>query len=389
MKHIYMTLIACTLLVLTGCNRVNEEDSNFENVVYVENAKNTNTEQLTLETTTQALEKVIQAALALPTDHDVYIRFKADTTLVDFYNKTSAATTEPLPGDLFELSATDAVITAGNVLSSEITVRFKDLNTLPRNRMFLLPVTIEAADGVAILNGARTIYYVLRKGAAINVVPDLTANYIDLPSLQNSTVLDNLTQFTMEGLLRPAELPDRPKTFMGIEGYCLLRIGDVSPLLPNQLQLAGPSNYNTGLYMTAKKWHHVAVTFDVPARTIIVYLDGEEVSRTTSAPSYTGNVVSLGQGCTNSNDFYIGRSYDNARYFPGYMSELRIWNIIRTQEEIKANMYGVLPDTPGLMAYWKMNEGSGRNIRDHSGHGLDGVANENLVWIPVELPATD
>ena len=233
------------------------------------------------------------------------------------------------------------------------------------------------------------MYYILRKGAAITTVANMTENYIDFQSMQTSTVLDSLSEITFEGLLRPTDLPNSPKTFLGIEGYCLLRIGDVPPLGANQLQFAGPGNYNTGLYMTANKWHHVAFTYDIPGREIIVYLDGEEVSRTTAAPSFAsdGNVVNLGRGRPADKDaFYVGRSYDNTRYFRGDMSEVRVWNVIRTPEEIAANMYGVEPDTPGLMAYWKMDEGSGRTIRDHSGHGLEGTAVNNVTWRTVELP---
>lgn len=58
-------------------------------------------------------------------------------------------------------------------------------------------------------------------------------------------------------------------------------------------------------------------------------------------------------------DFHIGYSYEPGREMDGMISECRIWNVVRTQDEIKDNFYDVDPKTPGLLGYWKFNEGSG------------------------------
>lgn len=72
----------------------------------------------------------------------------------------------------------------------------------------------------------------------------------------------------------------------------------------------------------------------------------------------------------------------------GEICEVRIWNVVRTQEEIYKNMYDVDPQTPGLCAYWKFNDGKGHNTaKDFTGNGNDAVAYANAVWPDgIEVP---
>ena len=40
-------------------------------------------------------------------------------------------------------------------------------------------------------------------------------------------------------------------------------------------------------------------------------------------------------------------------------SECRLWSVARTQSQIKFNMYRVNPESEGLLAYWRFDEGEG------------------------------
>ena len=88
--------------------------------------------------------------------------------------------------------------------------------------------------------------------------------------------------------------------------------------------------------------------------------------------------------------FKIGHSYGEpenmTRQLNGEICEVRIWNVIRSQEEIYKNMYDVDPQTTGLKAYWKFNEGTGSAIKDHTGNGNDITASGAPTWVNVELP---
>ena len=69
------------------------------------------------------------------------------------------------------------------------------------------------------------------------------------------------------------------------------------------------------------------------------------------------------------------------RPFYGYMSEVRLWNVARTENQIKQNMLNVDPNSDGLAAYYKLNgtdplkSGGTCYVKDASPNGMDGLAN--------------
>ena len=64
-----------------------------------------------------------------------------------------------------------------------------------------------------------------------------------------------------------------------------------------------------------------------------------------------------------------------------------MWNRVLTEEEINQpfQAYSVEPDSPGLVAYWKLDEGSGNLFHDYA-NGYDLKCNAAPGWIPVALP---
>lgn len=77
---------------------------------------------------------------------------------------------------------------------------------------------------------------------------------------------------------------------------------------------------------------------------------------------------------------YTGNGYHlgNTMY-----SEMRLWNKARTQKEILNNMYACDPATPGLVFYFKFNEGEGSLFHDATGNGYDVSTDGGVepVWI--------
>lgn len=100
---------------------------------------------------------------------------------------------------------------------------------------------------------------------------------------------------------------------------------------------------NEGKLLQPSEWYHVAVTYN-----------------------------------TEDFMFKIGHSYGEpenmTRQLNGEICEVRIWNVIRSQEEIYKNMYDVDPQTTGLKAYWKFNEGKGDIAKDYTENGNDAKA---------------
>mgnify|MGYP002533448646 CR=1 FL=1 len=121
----------------------------------------------------------------------------------------------------------------------------------------------------------------------------------------------------------------------------------------------------------------------------VVYINGE-VALDKSGNSFSA--INLGQPKNDAQGkahyFNIGYSYASGRELHGEICECRIWNVVRTQEEIASHVYEVDPASEGLVAYWKFDEGTGDTIRDQTGNGNNGTADSPLKWTEVSLPET-
>jgi regulation of enolase protein 1 (concanavalin A-like superfamily) len=75
-------------------------------------------------------------------------------------------------------------------------------------------------------------------------------------------------------------------------------------------------------------WQHVAVTIDADAGTIILYYNGEELARNTTA-------ILLPKDLGNTTNNWLGRSHDPENsYYLGSMDDFRIYNYALTADEI-------------------------------------------------------
>ena len=121
------------------------------------------------------------------------------------------------------------------------------------------------------------------------------------------------------------------------------------------------------------KWYHIAVTEDGSGNANI-YIDGVLVA---SGPvSVPGNV--------DRSYAYIGKSlYSADQYFNGSMDDIRIWDVARTQTEIRQDMFNELTGREsGLIAYYNLNEGSGTIATNwQSFGGYDGTLVNNPTWV--------
>ncbi len=153
----------------------------------------------------------------------------------------------------------------------------------------------------------------------------------------------------------------------------VIRIGDNQNISFDGLQ--SPTNS-----LTANTWHHVAGV--VNSGVCYIYIDGS--LKTSSSSGYL--VTSA-----NSDPLCIGVDY-TTRFFDGLIDEVRIWNDARTVTEINNNKNIELTGSEsGLVAYYKMSNGSGTTLTDNTGNGHTGtitgatwtVAND--LSLPVEL----
>lgn len=360
------------MLLVGGC----QNDGSFDNKLYIKS--DTKVGEILFTGAEADQERVLQSELAMPAEQDIRIMYKADISLVNTYNEAYYETAELLPAENYEWIEPEALIHVGTVLSTEARILFKGFSSLNREKVYVLPVTI-ADTNIDVLKSARTYYYVVRGASLINVVGDIDENYLSV-NWTNPAVCNNLSQVTMEALIRVRNFDKMISTVMGIEGSFLIRIGDAN-FPSNQIQIATNrgnfpgSDVNKGLPLN--EWVHVAFTYNTSDGEAIIYVNGRKQSEgTLTVPS-----VNLG-----NSGFYIGRSYDDNRWLAGEISECRIWNVVRTPQEIADNPYYVDPESEGLVAYWKFDEGAGNTVMDHSGNGNNAVSNNPLKWTPVKLP---
>lgn len=113
-------------------------------------------------------------------------------------------------------------------------------------------------------------------------------------------------------------------------------------------------------------WRKVSVTYDPATSTLRMWIDGtEQAVSSTVAPS--------GPLADNSgDDLIIGNSADLARDFEGDIDELSLWNVVRSDGDIEGGVESPLSgDEPGLVAYWRMNDGNGEVASDETSGGHD------------------
>ena len=147
----------------------------------------------------------------------------------------------------------------------------------------------------------------------------------------------------------------------------------------------------------ADEWVHIAAVLDGENKTVTIYQNGQSVGSAAMDPDIKPvDLTETYPGYEGEQKFYLGRSYANNRDFCGLMSEVRVWNRALSAAEINAenHFYTVDPNSEGLVAYWKMNEGEGYIIKDHTANGNDltgevysgNTWSDGMEWQDVRLP---
>lgn len=140
------------------------------------------------------------------------------------------------------------------------------------------------------------------------------------------------------------------------------------------------SEYNA---ISLNQWRHIAGTYD--GQEVKLYVDG--VGKSWRMP--VSDSIDYNIDYNTENDLLIGmyKPSDKLFYaFPGKIAEVRLWNVARSPEEIKATMKQRLSGKEaGLVGYWPLNEGSGNTVTDNTGKGNNGTIS-GATWEQEELP---
>ncbi len=209
---------------------------------------------------------------------------------------------------------------------------------------------------------------------------DGTDDYVVIP---DDDALDLTSNYTIEAWIKP-------HVFGQIKGIISKYHTSASNGFYVRLSLNSPytgvsidGTYTPNGVLSADTWYHVAATNEGGSIRNI-YING--VKQTLTGTATVKNV--------NSDPVRIASDY-GGRYFNGTIDEIRIWNYVRTQQQITENKDIELSGNgAGLVAYYKMNEGIGTVLNDNQTAGLhDGTLTNGPVWVagktlgalPVEL----
>ncbi|MCB0579900.1 MAG: T9SS type A sorting domain-containing protein [Phaeodactylibacter sp.] len=120
-----------------------------------------------------------------------------------------------------------------------------------------------------------------------------------------------------------------------------------------------PANqsFQEGFMPPVSSWHHVAVTYEVGGM-YRGYVDGQMVHEQAAAG---------GQIVNDDSDMIVGISPWDPRFFMtfGSLDEVRLWDVARTPEQIRDNMFKNLNgDEPGLVLYLNMDNDDGSQVME-------------------------
>ena len=110
-------------------------------------------------------------------------------------------------------------------------------------------------------------------------------------------------------------------------------------------------------------WHHVVVTRNKKTDKIIFYTDGN-----------SNGEYSAGSNADYHWPLRIGGDFRNTPGIPfqGLIDEVRIWNVARTQEEIRADINQPIENPElleNLVGYWNFDDGTADDLSQYGNHG--------------------
>ncbi len=214
-------------------------------------------------------------------------------------------------------------------------------------------------------------------------------------SIADSETLNNITeQLTVSAWIRPTGYPNeytkiilktdergqnphvRSFHLQLVEGGKIRTTS--APQDKSFVSISSPANT-----IKLNNWHHIAAVIDVKKDSFKLFIDGNEVGRSNyrGAKSIHKSQLPFRIGWLHWNDPKLNKSY------VGQIDEVRIWNIPRTEEQIRTDMNKQLNgDEPGLIGYWKFDEVKEGIITDSSPNNNDAKLVADAKLEPYKRP---
>ena len=143
------------------------------------------------------------------------------------------------------------------------------------------------------------------------------------------------------------------------------------------------SYYSNNETFKIGQWQHVAVTHDAATHEVKLYINGQEATLTTRT------AVENAMADNSAAELYIGNQASLDRQFDGLIDNARVWNVVRSQAEIEADMGSAttLAGAAGLLAEFLFNEGPFTSTTANTADGTNATIlnavlddSEHSIW---------
>ncbi|MFA5947629.1 MAG: LamG-like jellyroll fold domain-containing protein [Candidatus Gracilibacteria bacterium] len=246
-------------------------------------------------------------------------------------------------------------------------------STLTNNGILGISNAIENSDPIWTLDEFPYKYYA-NKTITCDGIDDIATTQFNVDQSQTST------GYTFEAWVYPTSISQGRHQLISTDNekfdWSILRNGNKWNVF------TGTSSYDTKFDIDLNKWQHIAATF-IPGTGIKFYKNGVEEFINEIEYNNSDTLMTI---CSNLYPKYKD-------FFSGKIDEFRIWDKIRTKEDIMNNKDKTLVgNESGLLHYWQFDEGQGQISNDVIGilniilGTTDQAEIKDPVWNREEFP---
>lgn len=364
--------MALGALLLTGCN--DAEYDTLSNQAYILQTNTNANSSLKLTVGAEVATTTLNVRLNDVANVESRYRLVYDTAVVNEYNRLNETPYASLPQESFSLSSEETTIEAGASVSTPITLTVPPYSEALKasGKKYAIGFRLENTSGNAsVLPSGSKIVYILDQVVIQPVVVLDQSHYVSQNLVKNYPLTEWTVEMNINKHILYTEVGrgNNQAIFGAGPDEIYIRFGD-APIEGNRLQIKTQGTQMNSLALfNEHTWYHLA--FVCTGTKLYLYVNGQ-LDNSMDLPGKTTNVNSI--NICSPSTYWLG----NAMY-----SEVRFWQRARSQAEIANNMYACDPTTPGLITYYKMNEGEGYSFRDASGNGNNAETNGQAVpeWI--------
>ena len=389
MKLKYAIASVVCAAALGGC----QEAAEYVPSIYITEAQTEPAKTVTIHEAGSTAEFSVTASQIV--DRETHVTLQVCPELLDEYNATYGRTCVLLDEDLYDFAKQEVTIQAGTNVSDAAEIVVKEV--LEPGAFYCLPLRIVATDGsMPVLAPSSTLYMIFRSpvhGKGVYIGPSnkyIVPGFYDQKGPDVERDLSALPELTLECRVwadRFTQSDPYISSIMGLEGNVCMRFGDVK--IGYDVVQVCKGDYQPAAInapCATNQWYHVAAVWT--RSSLRVYIDGKFITETrhkgetvdiSEVQLWNGTGIGFGLGCASN--------YNSNRPLYGYLAEARVWTRALTASEV-ANVKDLVvvdPQSPDLLAYWKMDETESvsgytesysrwslRNkVVDQTGHGYD------------------